>query len=422
MKVLQINTFYKYGSTGRIAYDLLCAQNDFGLEGFVAYGPKTAVNKSRNNDTHLLCLQSMLRRKVNILRTRLFDHHGFYNESETRKLIRWMDEIHPDIIHLHNLHNHYVNVKMLFDYIKLHDIPVVWTLHDCWSMTGHCSHFDFVKCDKWKTECTNCTLRKSYPPTWFFDKSTRNFKDKRTCFSGVNNLTIVSPSEWLASIVRQSFLKKYIVHVINNGVDTDVFAPSTSQKNDIKQRLGIKGKKMILAVMPWQKNKGTDYITKLADCLNENEVLVVVGLKSNEIKKLPHKNCIGISRTNSIEELAAFYSAADVFINPTLEDTFPTTNIEALACGTPVVTFRTGGSIEAVLDDEIINKEGRIKYTSVGAVVEKGNIDDLLVAVRKVINFGKQYYLNNCVCKARKKYDKGKQYQKYIELYNSLMK
>ena len=417
MKVLQINTFYKYGSTGRIAYDLQCVQQDSEIEAFVAYGPDTSANNSNDVNTNILRLQTLRRRKLNILRTRLFDHHGFYNEVETRKLIKWLDEIRPDIIHLHNIHNHYVNVKMLFDYIKQHDIPTVWTLHDCWPFTGHCAYFDFANCDKWKNGCYDCPSLKDYPPTWCFDRTRRNYRDKKTVFTGVRNLTLVTPSEWLARLTRESFLKEYPVAVINNGVDVNIFGPTES---DIKKERGIERKKIILATAGNSKRKGTEFLKKILDFLTDKEMLVWIGIDEASVG-VNNKHLITISYTNSREEMAALYSMADCFINSTLEDNFPTVNIEALACGTPIVTFNTGGSIEAVLDDEIINKEGGIQYTSVGAVVEKGNIDDLLVAVRKVINFGKQYYLNNCVQKAKKKYDKVKQYQKYIDLYKSMI-
>lgn len=418
MKVLQINTFYKYGSTGRIAYDLMCVQQDLGIEGFVAYGPKTAVNDSSDDDKHSLCLQSKIQRKLNIIRTRLFDHHGFYNEAETRKLIKWMDEIQPDIIHLHNIHNHYVNVKMLFEYIKLHDIPVVWTLHDCWSFTGHCAYFDFANCDKWKSSCHDCPSLKEYPPTWFFDRTKLNYAEKKSVFTGVKKLVLAPPSEWLGRLVKESFLNEYPVEVINNGIDTDIFKPTDS---DVKKKLDIEGKKIILAVAGNSRRKGIVYLKKILDLLTDEEVLVWVGI-DERVLGITNRHLRVIPHTNSKEDIVALYSMADCFLNPTLEENFPTVNIEALACGTPVVTFNTGGSIEAVLNDEIINEECGIRYTKVGAVVDKGNIGNLLIATRKILNLGKQNYLNNCVCKAREKYDKRKQYLKYIDLYKSLTK
>ena len=415
MKVLQINSTFRYGgSTSRIAYDLLQVQQQAGIDAYVAYGRYTGAGTMEN----AICLQNKVQRKLNILRTRLFDHNGFYNEAESRKLIKWMDEIKPDIIHLHNIHNHYVNVKMLFEYIKQYDIPVVWTLHDCWPFTGHCSYFDYTGCDKWKFGCHDCPSLKEYPPTWFFDRTKQNYAEKRSVFTGVKKLVLTPPSEWLGSLVKESFLNEYPIEVINNGIDTDIFKPTDS---DVKKKLNIEGKKIILAVAGNTRRKGIAYLKKILDLLTEEEVLVWVGIDKNAIG-VNNSHLRVISYTNSREEMAALYSMADCFMNTTLEENFPTVNIEALACGTPIVTFNTGGSIEAVLDGEIINEEGGIRYTKVGAVVEKGNIDDMLVAVRRVLNLGKQNYLNNCVCKAKERYDKRKQYQKYIELYNSIIK
>lgn len=403
MKVLQINQTYKNGgSTGRIVYELLLTQQKAGIDGFVVYG----YSDGEAMDDYSLCLQrNKLRRKLNILYTRLFDVHGFYNEYETNVLLRYIEETHPDVIHLHNIHNHYVHVGRLFEYIKEHNIPVVWTLHDCWSFTGHCAYFDYVHCDKWKTNCHDCPSLRDYPPTWFFDRTDKNYKLKRKTFTGVKNLTLVTPSRWLANLTRESFLKEYPVETINNGVDTNVFRPT---ENNIKERLGISNKKMLLAMASvFDRRKGTDYLLQLPQLLNDDEVLVLVGLGENQKKLFSKKRCIGIGRTNSVNELAGFYSAADVFINPTLEDNFPTTNIESLACGTPVVTFNTGGSPESV--DGIVE-----------CVVEKGDIQGLLKSVRELTSKGKYFYTANCVEKARKRFNKDIQYMKYVELYKKI--
>lgn len=402
MKVQQINTTFRNGgSTGRIAYDLMQIQKKEGIEAYAAYGYETGAPHTDNT----ICLQSTLQRKINILRTRLFDHHGFYNEAETRKLIKWMDEIHPDIIHLHNIHNHYVNVKMLFDYIKKHDIPVVWTLHDCWPFTGHCAYFDFANCDKWKNGCHNCPSLKDYPLTWCFDRTKRNYADKKSVFVGVKNLTLVSPSEWLAHLTRESFLKDYPVEVINNGVDTNVFKPTES---DIKKKLGIEGKKIILSVASiFDRRKGVEYLKQIPKSLHDNELLVIVGVKPEQKSFFEQDKCIVINRTNNVQELAELYSAADVFINPTLEDNFPTTNIEALSCGTPIVTFQTGGSVESVTTDT-------------GVVVQKNDLEGFMSAIRLIINNGKAYYEDKCRDKAVKEYNKDLQYLKYIELYRRI--
>lgn len=416
MKILQINHTYRNGgSTGRIAYDLLLTQRMKGIDGFVVYG----YPDGEGGDAYSLCLQrNIFRRKINILRTRLFGAHGFYNEHETIVLIHKIEELNPNIIHLHNIHNHYVHVGRLFDYIKMHHIPVVWTLHDCWPFTGHCAYFDYSNCEKWKTMCHDCSQLKEYPPTWFFDRTSRNYRDKRDAFCGVENLTLVTPSKWLADMTCDSFLGEYPVEVINNGVDTQSFFP---QNEKLKSRIDIEGKKMLLAVASkFERRKGIEFLLQLPHLLCDDEALVLVGLDERQKRIFANEGCIVMGRTNNIEELVAFYSAADVFINPTLEDNFPTTNIEALACGTPVVTFNTGGSVESVLDGEDIISDNGITYSSVGAVVPKSDLPSMLRAVREIMAKGKAAYSTACRKKAEERYDKNKQYMKYIELYNKV--
>lgn len=409
MKILQINTVYKNGgSTGRIAYDLRNIILASGNEAYVAYGYEFKPLPVEDYEgTFKMCSYPHL--QWSKLMTRLFAHHGFYNVTETKRLLNWIEEIHPDIIHLHNIHNHYINVKMLFDYIKKHHIPVVWTLHDCWSFTGWCAYFDMAHCDKWKNGCLgHCPSKHDYPVTWFSACNERNFRDKKHAFLGVDNLTLVTPSQWLADLTRESFLKKYSVEVINNGVDTDVLKPL--RDTNVRQKYGIsKDAKIVLALMNmWGKRKGSDYLLELPKHLNDDELLVVVGLKKEQLCLLPKEHCLGISRTDNVQELAALYSEASVFVNPTLEDNFPTTNIEALACGTPIVTFRTGGSVESVM-------------SHTGIVVEQGDMNGLLMAVREVCARGKNFYTDACREKAVRDYNKDVQYGKYIELYQKTL-
>lgn len=401
MKVLQINTVYKYESTGRIAYEIKMVSEANGIEAYVAYGYKAVAH----NDARTYCMQGKWRRKWNILKTRIWGKHGFYNKVETCRLIKYIDSIQPDIIHLHNIHNHYVNVEMLFRYIKEKDIPVVWTLHDCWTFTGWCPHFDFIKCDKWKKGCHHCPQLKGYPRTYFFDRSKELYNLKRKSFSGVKS-AIVTPSMWLANMVKESFLKDNSIVVINNGVDTDQFKPCGDY---IKNRLGIQDKKMILAVAArLAERKGAQYLLELPSRLNEDEVLVLLGVTKEQKESTQKNNCICVTYTNSLHELAEYYSGADVFINPTLEDTFPTTNIEALSCGTPIVTFRTGGSVEPI-DDRT------------GIIVEKNDMEGLLMAIRIVLDKGKEVYTHACRQKALTLYNAGTQYQKYIDLYREIL-
>jgi len=347
-------------------------------------------------------MQNNLYLKCNILKTRLFGKHGFYNKGATKRLIDWVGEVDPDIIHLHNVHGHYLNIDMLFRFLKGRQKPVLWTLHDCWSFTGHCAHFDYVGCQRWKKECYSCPQKRSYPDSWFFDRSQESFKEKKRLFMSMDNMILIAPSEWLANLVKQSFLKEYPVRVINNGIDLNVFKPFD---NDFKNKHHLENKFIVLGVASsWGARKGIGYFLQLGERLGNDYQIIMVGLTEKQKQALP-PNIIGITRTNNVQELATLYSIADVFVNPTLEDNFPTTNLEALACGTPVITFNTGGSGESV--DELT-----------GRVVEMGNIEQLINAIKVVVQDGKDIYRVACTQRA-KNYDKYARYMEYIELYQS---
>ncbi|MFY0803780.1 glycosyltransferase [Peribacillus frigoritolerans] len=396
MRVLQINTVCGIGSTGRIATDIDTLLKKQGHESFVAYGrdiPKSCdtaikIGSDFGNYSH-------------VAKTRLLDQHGFGSVYATKKFINRIEELNPDVIHLHNIHGYYLNVNLLFKYLKKVNKPVVWTLHDCWPFTGHCSYFDYVNCSKWQTGCYSCPQKKSYPTSVILDNSKDNYSKKKEIFTGVENLTIVTPSKWLAELVRQSFLSEYPVKVINNGIDLESFKPTQSHFRDNNN---LQSKFIILGVAGvWEKRKGYDHFLELSKMLRPDEVIIMVGLTDKQRKRLP-SNIIGISRTNSIQELAEIYSTSDVFINPTLEDNFPTTNIEALACGTPIITYKTGGSVECLDND-------------CGFVVNKGSIKELLMKIDIVKNKGKSSYKNYCVERAAKLYDKKDRFNEYIQLY-----
>lgn len=399
MKIALIDTAYQCGgSTGRIVYEIRKACEAEGIQTCIGYG----FYQGNETDENTLCMQGSIRRKWNILKTRIWPRHGFYNEYETRKLISFLKYQRPDLIHLHNIHNHYLNVKMLFEYIKQYDIPVVWTLHDCWAFTGWCAYFDYSKCDKWKSICHNCKCKKDYPKTWFFDLSKSNYRLKKHIFNGVNNLTLVTPSRWLAELTRESYLKDYPVKVINNGIDLDTFS---NTPNTIKEKLGLKGKHFVLAIANiFNKRKGVDFILRMPKMLKENWKVVVVGLHESQIATFKEAGCIAFGRTENLKQLAEFYSAADVFINPTLEDNFPTTNLEALACGTPVITYRTGGSAEAI--DE-----------KTGVVVEKGDEESFIEAIYN----GAKLRSEDCQERAIRLYGKSERYKDYINLYKEIL-
>lgn len=398
MKILQINTVFKCGgSTGKIVNSLKNL-NSKDIETYVAY----AMGEKPKN-IYQYKTQSFLERKWAILQTRLFAEHGFYNVKETERLLAWISEVSPDIIHLHNIHNHYINVELLFEFLKKRNIPVVWTLHDCWSFTGWCAYFDRIQCNKWKKGCYKCANRKEYPYSWIIDKSEINFKKKCESFQSLNNLTLVTPSLWLKQLVKQSFLKDYETIVINNGIDLSLFRPRETNK---RYNLGIdKDKKIILALADRiDKRKGIYELIELSKLLSNKYYLLIVGIDKLNINT---GNVICIKRTENQNELVDLYNIADVFINPTLEDNFPTTNLEALACGVPVITYKTGGSVEAV--DE-----------STGVVLKNNTVDELWNAIQYIIIQGKKKYSYRCVQRAERLYDERIMVQRYLNLYNEL--
>lgn len=342
MKILQINSVCGIGSTGRIATDIHNALIKRGHKSWIAYGreePKncdSAIRIGRDFDVY-----------SHALLTRIFDKHGFGSKKATLEFIEKVKTIEPDIIHLHNIHGYYINIEVLFAFLKEYGKPVVWTLHDCWSFTGHCAYFTLVECDWWREGCYDCPQKRIYPSSFFLDNSRDNYQRKKEAFRGVKNMTIVTPSNWLANLVKESFLKEHKVITIPNGIDTDLFKPVES---DFKKRMEIEDKYVILGVANvWDKRKGLEYFVELADMLHQDEMIVLVGLNDKQIKQMPD-NIIGITRTNNTQELIEIYSAADVFLNPTLEESFGMTNLEAQACGTYTITFDSGGSGETIID------------------------------------------------------------------------
>lgn len=395
MKVLQINTVCGIGSTGRIAVDLQRLLEKQGHEGLIAYGRGEAPADIR---AYRIGSDAAVYRHV--LKTRLTDRHGFGSQRATRALIREIEAYAPDVIHLHNVHGYYLHIGELFTYLAGVGKPVVWTLHDCWPITGHCAHFEYSGCERWKTGCHDCPERTRYPSS-LVDASARNYPDKKALFSAVPALMLVTPSAWLAAVVQQSFLGDRPVEVIPNGIDHNVFHPKGDRLYD---RYGAGGLLLLSVANIWDQHKGLSYLIELSHRLRREDRLVVVGVTEKQQHGLPD-NLTAIPRTDSPAELAALYSAADAFINPTLEDTFPTVNLEALACGTPVITFRTGGSVETV-DDRT------------GAVVDKGDVAGLCAALEAVRRGA--FKREDCVARAAALYDKDINFQRYIALYERL--
>lgn len=391
MKILQINSTCGFGSTGRIAENILNTVLENGGEGLICYGRGEAPSGVPSYK-----IGSELLVRMHGVLSRVTDRQGFYSTNATKTLVQKIEEYDPDIIHLHNIHGYYLDIRVLFDYLKKCGKPIVWTLHDCWAFTGHCAYFTVSGCDKWKTGCNNCPSKKEYPQSLLLDNSEKNYNEKKELFTGLENITLITPSIWLSELVKNSFLREYSVKVINNGINIDIFKPA---KSDFKKRYGIEDKKVFLGVANvWEERKGLKDLMKLSTLLNENEKLVIVGLTEEQISKLPC-GIIGLKRTENAKQLAEIYTAADVFFNPTYEDNYPTTNLEAICCGTPVVTYNTGGSSESLTG-------GR------GITVPVGDVKAMLKAAQTLVGVKTD---NPSEFDARKKY------LEYEELYKNLL-
>lgn len=366
MRVLLINSVCGIRSTGRICTDIADELTADGHEVKIAYGREIVPPQYKK---YAVKIGSEIDQKLHGIRTRLLDEHGFGSKKATEKFLKWADAYNPDIVWLHNIHGYYINIELLFSWIKKRpEMQVKWTLHDCWPFTGHCTHFMVEKCRQWKTHCFRCVQKKRYPSSFLKDNSKKNFDRKKEAFTGVENMTLITPSQWLADLVKQSFLNEYLVEVHYNTIDTTIFKPTQS---DFREKHGLLNKKIILGVASvWNERKGLNDFIKLSEIIDDRYVIVLVGLDKSQIKQIPER-IIAIGRTNRTRELAEIYTAADVFFNPTYEDNYPTVNLEAEACGTPVVTYRTGGAPET------------IKRTD-SVVVPIGSIKDAVLHIRKM--------------------------------------
>lgn len=400
--LLQINVVANCGSTGRIAEEIGMKAINQGWKSYIAYGRKSGVSKS-----NLIKIGDKWDIRKHVLKSRLFDKHGFGSQKATINFIEEIKNINPDIIHLHNIHGYYLNLEVLFNFLSIANIPIVWTLHDCWSFTGHCAHFEQIGCNRWKDQCYDCPLKKDYPSSYLLDNSSNNYLQKKYLFNSVKDITFVAVSSWIKELHKQSFLKKYPVVTIHNGVNLEVFEPMKN-KESITTHLGIKNKFIVLGVLSlWNNSRGLNDFINLSKLIDSETVIVLVGLSLEQIKKLP-RNIIGIERTENVKQLVEYYSAADLYVNLTYSDTFPTTNLESLACGTPIVTYKTGGSIEAVSPET-------------GYIVEQGNIYSLVDVINSAKIKGKEYFSFHCRQRAINFFNKNDKFNEYIHLYNEIL-
>lgn len=356
MKILMINSVCGIGSTGRICTDLAQEFERDGHEVKIAYGRDENVPEKFRK--YAIQIGTPMDVKLHGLRTRILDEHGFGSKRATKKFLKWAEDYKPDLLWLHNIHGYYINVELLFEWIKKHpEMEVKWTLHDCWAFTGHCAYFTMANCNKWQMHCEKCPQKEKYPTSKGLDNSKRNFDRKKRAFTGVKNMTLITPSKWLADLVKQSYLADYPVEVHYNKIDTNIFKPTPS---DFRKRYEIGDKKIILGVAStWDERKGLDDFVELAKMLDDSYVIVLVGLSAQQISEMP-KNIIGITRTDSPIELAEIYTAADIFVNPSREETFGMTTVEALACGTRAIVYK-----DTACEEIVKNTRGEVVCPSI---------------------------------------------------------
>ena len=402
MKLLQISIEVNSNSVGRIAEQIGQTALDAGWESYITYARNHQPSKSTT-----IKIGNKLDVMVHGLRTRIFDDHCLASARATRKLIKQIDEIKPDIILLHHIHGYYLNMVVLFEYLAKIDTPLVWIQHDCWNFTGHCAYFDYIGCDRWKTGCYSCPLKTSYPASYIFDRSRKNYIDKNKLFNSVKNLTIVSVSNWLGNLVSQSFLSKNSLKVIHNGVDINAFK-LISNRSIIKEKYGLNDKFVLLGVATaWSKRKGIFDYYKLNEKLNKDFQIILVGLSQKQIKELP-KGIIGIERTESIEELVEYYNMSDIVLNLSYEETFGLTTVEGFACGTPGIVYNATASPELVTPET-------------GIIIEKGDIDGIVEAINQIKLKGKEFYSENCRNRVVTCFNKDDRFKEYIVLFTSLI-
>lgn len=399
MNVFQINTVCGAGSTGRIAVNLAKMLEEKEDRSLIAYARGQApqdVVSFKFGSKFSVALHGVL--------TRITDRHGLYSTHATKELIKKIQEENPDIIHLHNIHGYYVNMKLLFTFLREYQKPVVWTLHDCWSYTGHCAYYSFAGCDKWKTGCENCKQKKAYPGSLIFDACKKNYEDKKKLFTSLEKLCLVTPSTWLKEEVEQSFFQGKEVIAIPNGIDTKIFVPTES---DIRERYGLQNKNLLLGVANlWEERKGLSDFTELRKQLDDSYVIVLIGLSKEQIASLP-EGIIGIERTANITELVQWYSAADIYINASVEETMGLTTGEAICCGTPVIVYDATAIPESV-------KEG------CGFVVAPKQINQIVAAIKEIMK-NRQIYVEGCRGQ-RESFAKHLAEEAYYRLYQKMMR
>ena len=363
MKYLFINSVAGFGSTGRIAAEKCRELMAEGHECVLAFGRE----KANCDDIPTVQIGTSQDVKLHGIRCRLLDDHGFGSGAATRRFLDWVKDYDPDVIWLHNIHGYYIHIGLLFAYLRTCGKEIIWTLHDCWSFTGHCAYFDYAGCDRWKTGCYSCPEKKAYPASMVVDGSKSNYRKKKALFTGIPNLRLMVPSHWLEKRVKESFLRDYPVEVVYNTVNQAVFKPAPG---DFRKKHGLEDKIVLLGVASvWDARKGLQDFVELSGMLEDPYKIVLIGLTDAQISALP-KNILGLPRTNNLAELVHAYTEADIFLNPSVEETFGMTAMEARCCGTEAVVYQDTAC------EEIVEQFG-------GVAVPKGP-EHLYAAVREL--------------------------------------
>ena len=405
MRIVQINSVVNTGSTGKIAEAIGKEILRAGGSSCIAYGRSIG---SGDSQSELYRIGNQFSNFRDLVSSRFLDNQGFNSTFATKKLLRFLEQKEIDLLHLHNLHGYYLHMGVLLSWAANRSVPIVLTLHDCWTFTGHCAYYDLISCEKWRTGCHSCPQTKAYPKSFGIDNSKPNFERKQMLFHNLKSFTTVAVSNWLNNQIQESTLKPTKKFVVHNGVNLDIFMPyNDDNHNALRRKYGMGKEPILLGVANvWDTRKGLNDLISVSKSLNTAHILVLIGLTQSQIDDLPD-GIYGLTRTENQIDLSLFYSAADVYVNPTYEDNFPTTNIEALACGTPVITYNTGGSPEAICERS-------------GKVVPVGNIEALKKAVKKTLG-RKEEFTGHCVARAKELFDEKKVYKKYIEIYEDLI-
>ena len=399
-KLLQINPVIREStSTGKIMRELGVMAISAGWESYIAYsGARDGVPQ---HSSKLIPVGSLLDLLWHWLATRLFDAHGLASRRATRKFIERIKEIDPDIIHIHNVHGYFLNYPLLCEYLASSGKAVIWTVHDCWLYTGHCYHYASAGCSRWESGCHDCPCKRRFPSSYGLDRSERNYRLKKALFTSLPKFTLVVVSEWMKGELSRSFLSGVPCRCIHNGIDTGIFAP--------KEGVESPGIKYLAVASIWLPEKGLQDLAELSGMLASDEQLIIVGkMTDSKRRSLPGK-VVCIERTSDVNTLVSLYSVATALVNPTWQDNYPTVNLEAISCGTPVVTYRTGGSVESVVPET-------------GYVVEQGDVKGLYACLQEIRSRGREEWRGRCRDYALAHFDKKLAFGEYLKLYEDVLR